>query len=151
MNRFFKDIATIDRMKNGPLGCHISAYAEKLHAQGFSWQSGKRKLQLAADFSRWLKRNGVLARQVRTKHVGKYLQFRRRSGFGVQLGDPPAVTGFLKFLRDQGVTKEPLPKPIIIPYQRWLSEYDGYLQKERALSPATRINYAAFVRRFLAS
>jgi integrase/recombinase XerD len=59
------------------------------------------------------------------------------------------VTGFLKFLRDQGVTKERSSKPIITPYQRWLREYDGYLQKERALSPATRINYAPFVRRFL--
>lgn len=151
MNSFFKDIGTIDRVKNGPLGCHISAYAEKLHAQGFSWQSGRRKLQLAADFSRWLKRNGVVASQVRAKHVGKYLQFRRRSGFGIQLGDPPAVTGFLKFLRDQRVTKERLPKPIITPCQRWLGEYDGYLQRERALSPATRINYGPFVRRFLVS
>lgn len=151
MNRFFKDIRTIERMKNGPLGCHITAYAEKLHALGFSWQSGRRKLQLAADFSRWLKRNGVGASQVGAKHVGKYLQFRRRSGFGIQLGDPPAVTGFLKFLRDQRATKERLPKPIITPCERWLREYDGYLQKERVLSPATRINYSPFVRRFLAS
>jgi hypothetical protein len=52
MNSFFKDIGTIERMKNGPLGCHNSAYAEKLHGQGFSWKSGWRKLQLAADFSR---------------------------------------------------------------------------------------------------
>jgi site-specific recombinase XerD len=151
MNSFFKDIGTIQRMKNGPLGCHITAYAEKLHAQGFSWQSGRRKLQLAANFSRWLNRNGIVARQVSAKHVGQYLQFRRRSGFSIQLGDPPAVTGFLKFLRDQRVTKERLPKPIITPCQRWLREYDAYLQKERALSPATRINYGPFVRRFLVS
>lgn len=151
MNRFFKDIRTIERVKNGPLGCHITAYAEKLHAQGFSWQSGRRKLQLAADFSRWLKSKGVVASQVRAKDGGKYLQFRRRSGFGIQRGDPPAVTGFLKFLRNQGVTKERLPKPILTPCQRWLCEYDGFLQNERVLSLATRINYASFVRRFLVS
>lgn len=151
MNRFFKDIRTIERVKNGPLGRHITAYAEKLHAQGFGWQSGRRKLQLAADFSRWLKSKGVVASQVRAKDGGKYLQFRRRSGFGIQRGDPPAVTGFLKFLRDQGVTRERLPKPTITPCQRWMCEYDGFLQKERALSLATRINYAPFVRRFLVS
>ncbi len=151
MNRFFKDTRTIERMQNGPLGCYLTAYADQLHDQGFGWQSGRRKLQLAADFSRWLKSNNVLACQVRTKHVGKYLQFRRRSGFGIQLGDPPAVAGFLKLLHDQRVTKERLPQPIVTPCQRWLREYDGYLQKERALSPATRINYAPFVRRFLVS
>jgi hypothetical protein len=83
MNRFFKDIRTIERMKNGPLGCYITAYADHLYAQGFGWQSGRRKLQLAADFSRWLKRNNVVASQVKANHVGKYLQFRRRSGFGI--------------------------------------------------------------------
>ncbi len=65
MNRFFKDIRTIERMKDGPLGRYITAYAQKLHTQGFSWQSGRRKLQLAADFCRWLKRHGVGASQGR--------------------------------------------------------------------------------------
>ena len=123
MNRFFKDIHTIERMKHGPLSRHLTVYADRLHAQGFARHSGRRKLQLAADFSRWLKRNRVAANQVRAEHVGKYLQFRKRSGFGVQLGDPPAVTGFIRFLRDQRVIKERMPRPLITPIQKWLREY----------------------------
>jgi site-specific recombinase XerD len=151
MNRFFKDVRTIERMEQDPFGSYFVLYAAQLSAQGYARQSGRRKLQLAADFSRWLKQNNVRANQVRAKHVGNYLQFRKRSGFGIQLGDRTAVTGFLELLRAQRVTKEPIPQPLTTPSQRWLNEYDAYLQKERSLSVATRINYAPFVRQFLVS
>ena len=151
MHRFFKDVRTIERMRNGPLGCYVAVYANELHTQGFARQSVRRKLQLAADFARWLKRHNVAANQVRAQHVGQYLRFRKRSGFGIQRGDPPAVTGFLGLLRDQRVTKERMPKPLLTPSQKWLKEYDSYLQHERSLSLATRINYAPFVRQFLIS
>jgi len=151
MNRFFKDVRTIERMRQGPLGRHLGLYADQLHAQGYRRPSGRRKLQLAAGFSRWLKRNTIAAHQVMAKHVGDYLRFRKRSGFGLQLGDRAAVIGFLKLLRAQGVTKERIPRPRLTPSQRWLKEYDLYLQKERCLSLATRINYGPFVRQFLES
>lgn len=151
MNRFFKDVRTIERMKQGPLGRYITLYADQLHAQGYRRQSGRRKLQLAADFSRWLNRNKIAANQLFAKHVGDYLQSRKRSGFGLQLGDRAAVIGFLKLLREQRVTQERIPQPPITPSQRLLREYDLYLQKERSLSLATRINYAPFVRQFLVS
>jgi site-specific recombinase XerD len=44
-----------------------------------------------------------------------------------------------------------MPKPRFTPAQKWLNDYDGYLQKERSLSLATRINYAPFIRQFLVS
>ena len=149
MNRFFKDVGTIERMKQGPLGCYLVIHADQLCALGYARQSGRRKLQLAADFGRWLERNHVVANQVVAKHVRNYLRFRQRSGFGLQLGDRAAVNDFLKLLRQEGVTKERILQPLITPSQRWLKEYDCYLQKERSLSLATRINYAPFVRQFL--
>jgi len=152
MNRFFKDVRTIERMKRDPLGAYLVLYAAQLYAQGYARLSGRRKLQLAADFSRWLKRSKVGAHRVRAKHVSNYLQFRKRSGFGIQRGDRTAVTGFLELLREQRVTNESLPQPLIVTSsQRWLNEYDVYLQKERSLSVATRITYAPFVRQFLIS
>jgi integrase/recombinase XerD len=151
MNRFFRDIRTIERMKQGPLAGYLVLYAAQLHAQGYARLSGRRKLQLAADFSRWLRRNDVRANQVRTQHVSDYLQFRKRSGFAIHRGDPTAVTSFLELLRDQRVTTEPIPRPLITPTQRWLNDYDLYLQKERSLSVATRISYRPFVQQFLVS
>jgi len=149
MNRFFKDIRTIERMKQGPLGRYIVVHGDQLHAQGYARQSVRRKLQIVADFSRWLQRNNVAVNQVISKHASNYLQFRKRSGFRLQKGDRAAVACFLKLLRERRVTKEQIPQPLITPSQRWLKEYDNYLQKERCLSLATRINYVPFVRQFL--
>jgi site-specific recombinase XerD len=149
MNRFFKDVRTIERMKRGPLGRYITLYGDQLHAQGYRRKSCRRKLQLVADFTRWLNRKKIAANQVLARHVGDYLQSRKRSGVGIHLGDRAAVVGFLKLLREQRVTKERIPQPFITPSQRLLKEYDLYLQKERCLSPATRIGYAPFVRQFL--
>lgn len=151
MNRFFKDARTIERMKRGPLGRYITLYGDELLAHGFRRKSGRRKLQLAADFTRWLDRKKIVANQVAARHVEDYLQSRKRSGIGIHLGDRAAVIGFLKLLREQRVTKERNPRPPLTPSQKLLREYDLYLQKERSLSPATRINYVPFIRQFLAS
>lgn len=151
MHRFFKDVRTIERMKQGPLGRYLRLYADQLHAQGFRRPSARRKLQLAADFCRWLNRKKIAANQFIARQVGHYFQFRKRSGFGLQLGDRPAVVGFLKLLREQRVIPKHPHLPPLTPCQEVLKEYDLYLQKERSLSPATRIGYAPFVRRFLVS
>lgn len=151
MNRFFRDIRTIERMTQGPLGRYLVARADQLYAQGYGRLSGRRKLQLAGDFSRWLKQNKVAANQVKANHVRNFLRFRKRSGFRLQLGDRAAVTGFVKLLRQQRGTEERIPQPLITPSQRLLKKYDSYLHTERCLSLATRINYAPFVRQFLIS
>jgi site-specific recombinase XerD len=151
MNRFFKDVRTIQRMKRGPLARYITLYGDQLHAQGYRRKSCRRKLQLAADFTQWLNRKKIAANQLHAKHVGDYWLSRKRSGVGIHLGDRAAVIGFLKLLREQRVTKERIPHPPVMPSQELLSEYDLYLQKERALSLATRINYVPFVRQFLVS
>ena len=151
MNRFFKDVRTIERMQRGPLGRYITLYGNALLARGFRRKSARRKLQLAADFTRWLDRKNIVANQILAKHVGDYLQSRKRSGVGIHLGDRSAVIGFLKLLREQRVTRERIPQPQVTPSQKLLREYDLYLQNERSLSLATRINYVPFVRQFLES
>jgi len=151
MNRFFKDVRTIERMKRGPLGRYITLYGDELLAHGYRRKSCRRKLQLAADFTRWLDRKKIVAKQVIVRHVGDYLQSRKRSGVGIHLGDRAAVIDFLKLLREQRVTKERISLRPVTPNQKLLREYDRYLQTERALSLATRINYIPFVRQFVVS
>jgi integrase/recombinase XerD len=151
MNRFFKDVRTIERMQRGPLGHYITLYGDQLLAHGYRRKSCRRKLQLAADFTRWLDRKKIVGQQVILRHVGDFLQSRKRSGVGIHLGDRAAVIGFLKLLREQRVTKETIPQPPVTPSQKLLREYDLYLQKERALSLATRIYYVPFVQQFLVS
>lgn len=151
MNRFFRDAGTIERMKQSPFGRCLVVYADQLYARGYGRLSGRRKLQLAADFSRWLKRKKVADNQGAANRVKDYLRGRKRSGLRLQLGDRAAVNDFVKLLRQQRGTEEPIPQPPVTPSQRLLKEYDRYLQTERCLSLATRINYAPFVRQFLVS
>lgn len=151
MNRFFKDVRTIERMKRGPLGRYIILYGDQLFAHGYRKKSARRKLQLAADFTRWLKRKNIAASHVIGRHVGDYLRSRKRSGIGIHFGDRAAVFGFLKLLRDHRVIHERIPQAPVTPIQKLLSEYSLYLEKEQALSLATRVNYTPFVGRFLAS
>lgn len=138
-------------MKRGPLGRYITLYGDELLAHGYRRKSCRRKLQLAADFTRWLDRKKIVAKQVIVRHVGDYLQSRKRSGVGIHLGERAAVIDFLKLLREQRVTKERISLRPVTPSQKLLREYDLYLQTERALSLATRINYLPFVRQFVVS
>jgi integrase/recombinase XerD len=149
MNRFFKDARTIERMQRGPLGRYIILYGDQLLAHGYRRKSARRKLQLAADFTRWLDRNSIVASQVISSHVGDYLRSRKRSGVDIHLGDRAAVVGFLKLLHDHSVTDEQIPQATLTPIEQLLSDYGLYLEKEQALSLATRINYVPFVRQFL--
>ena len=52
MNRFYKDNRPVEQMKKGPLGPHIVAYSEHLHAVGYkmAWQSNQ--LYAAGNFEK---------------------------------------------------------------------------------------------------
>ena len=43
----------------GPLAAHIGSFADFISAQGYALYSIHRQVRLAADFSQWLKLNGV--------------------------------------------------------------------------------------------
>ena len=55
----------------------------------------------------------------------------------------------LKLLRDQKVIAQRPERVATTPSERLVEEYDFYLQRERVLSLATRINYRPFIQKFL--
>jgi integrase/recombinase XerD len=151
MNRFFKDIKSVKRMEESSLSHYLLIYAEHLYTQGYTRQSGRRKLQLVADFGRWMKQRGLRVNQLIDKHVKDFLRFRQGSGLGLQRSDRAAITDFFKLLRQRRVIKEQLPRSPITPSQGLLRDYDSYLHKERCLSLATRLRYTPLVLQFLVS
>lgn len=149
MNLFFKDPKIVERMKGGPLGPYIVSYAEQLQAEGYARQSGCVQIRLVADFSRWLGQRGIAANELVAQHTADYLRYRKRRGYRPGLGNPAALARLMRLLREQGVIALQ-PQPVATtPSERLVEEFDVYLQKERALTLATRINYGPFVRRFL--
>ena len=149
LHGFFKFRSTIQRMKDGPLGQFLAPYAERLHTQAYARRYARRKLQLVAGFNRWLKRKCTAAKQVTSQDAGDYLRSRQRAGCRPQFGDRAALAQFLQLLREHKVIPVPISHAISTPAQRWCEQYDQYLQKERSLAVATRVNYRPFVRQFL--
>jgi site-specific recombinase XerD len=149
MNSFFEDNASLQPLMEGPLAPYLGLYAQKLRSQGYAKQTGRGKLQRVAGFSQWLHRKQVAAHQVTTKHASDFLRSCRSTHSQVRRGDPAALAGFLQLLRDHKVIPAPAPLPVPTASQRWLKEYELYLEKEQSLSLATRTNYLPFVRQFL--
>lgn len=149
MNSFFQDNATIQRMERGPLAPYLGLYAQQLRSLGYAQQSGRLKLQRVAGFSRWLHQKQVGANQVTAKHASDYLRSCRSTDGQVRRGDQATLAGFLQLLCDHKVIQPRASQPAPTPSERWLKDYEVYLEKEQSLSLATRINYIPFVRQFL--
>src|ERR1022692_1254108 len=149
MNTFFRDKNTIERMKDGPLGQYIVQYANQMRTEGYARQSGRIQIRLVADFSRWLARKGIAAKQLAAQHTSNFLRSRKRAGYQSTNADQSALARLGRLLLEQAVITERTPKAAATPSEVLLDEYDRYLQKERSLVLSTRINYRPFIRRFL--
>jgi len=148
MERFYKDARAPQRMRVGPLGAYVDAFAQQLSEEGYAKASVRYALQLVTDLGRWLTRRGIITPQITPEHLGSYLEhrFRRRR---CRSGDAAIVRRLLSPLREQGVVA-PAPPIEIAPAQRLEQEFRLYLEQERRLAPATVFHYLLFVRRFLA-
>lgn len=149
MNTFFRDKNTIERMKDGPLGQYIVQYANQMRTEGYARQSGRIQIRLVADFSRWLARKGIAAKQLAAQHTSNFLRSRKRAGYQSTNADQSALARLGRLLLEQAVITERTPKAAATPSEVLLDEYDRYLQTERSLVLSTRINYRPFIRRFL--
>lgn len=150
MNLFFKDIKAIERLKGGPLGPYVLPYAEQLSTEGYARHTACMQLRLISDFSRWLGARGIVANRVVARHTVDYLRYRKRCGrFRPREGNAAALARLLNLLRERGVIARESKGPAMTPSECLVMEFDLYLEHERALAPATRINYMPFVRQFL--
>ena len=149
MNRLLENLKISERVKEGPLGPYMIAYAAQLLSEGYARQSSCAKIRLVGGFSRWLSEKRIAASKVAAHHTVDYLRHRKRCAYRPGRGDPAALARLLQLLRDQGVIAQQPLRAATTPSERLVEEYDVYLQKERALSLATRINYCPFVQQFL--
>lgn len=149
MNRVLQDVGIPARLLKGPLGPYIQAYAARLFSEGYSKASCRVKIGLVGTFSRWLGCNGTAAAELVDQHTIDFLQHYHRDHRRRGQGDPATLGQLMKMLRGDGVIAA---RPAQVPatrIERLVKEYSLYLQNERVLSPAARINYTPFVRELL--
>lgn len=139
----------LSRPLEGPLAAHIAAFAKSLNEQGYCLYWQKRQVRIAADFSRWLKHRGVAVHSICAEHPMQYLRYRARYA-RIYDGDHTAATHVIAFLRRVGVIPaEKISDERLTAVERCIQAYEQYLREARALSSATIVNYAPFIRDFL--
>jgi len=139
----------LSRAPDGPLAAHLSLFTQSRSVQGYARGSIHRQVLLAADFSHWLKQQGVPLRHVSSDHLSRYLRNRARR-VRPCLGDAAALRYLLDFLRGEGViAAEKIATRRLTPAECCAHAYARYLRDARALARTTIINYVPFIRGFL--
>ena len=84
----------LSRPLEGPLSAQIPEFAKWTREEGYAFPSRRRKVLLAACFSRWLGQQAVSVRRVSSKHPAQYLRSRARH-LKVQREDGGTLRQFL--------------------------------------------------------
>ncbi|HJX51852.1 MAG TPA: tyrosine-type recombinase/integrase, partial [Polyangia bacterium] len=147
MPRMHDDFLEWQRLRGGPLGPQLDAFAETLTEKGYSSATVALKVRVAAKFGRWLGRRGLAVGGVDEQTVAGFVQCHRcppGRGYATTLRD------LLEQVRSAGLAPPAPAKVDDTTIGRTVSDFDRYLSVDRGLSVATRINYLPIVRSFLA-
>ncbi len=146
--RLFTVSCSRPRRCTGPLGPYIGAYAALLQQEGYSHEGARNQLLLIADLSRWRQRRRLTAADLSVQNVERYrwdCARHRRS----ERGNRSALHKLVGLLQSQGIGCEEVPREPLSAQGRIEQEFRQYLIEERALSPATLLNYQPFVHALL--
>ena len=145
---FYPHPESQQRLRDGPLASDIAAFAAWLAVEGYSCRTAKKKLQFAADLSRWLESHHL---EVETLDCERVEAFRSaRDSRRKRRGDDATARQLLDLLRESGRIPPPRSDPPGDPIERIARCYERFLLDERGVQPTTVSNYLPTVRAFLA-
>lgn len=147
-NQLFKFQLTLDRLRAGPLGPDIDAFAERLSDRGYAKFTIKYKIRLVGVLSRWMHRQRLGVSDLDEQTTGKSLNYLR-SERRIHRDDMPTLGLLLEHLRQSGVIPTPTPEVDNSELGCLERDFANYLAQERRLSQASLVNYLPVVRRFL--
>src|SRR5260370_8526737 len=99
----------------GSVWGEIERFARGAREEGSAFPTRRRKVMLAACFSRWLGQQAVGIRRVSSAHAARYLRSRAHR-VKIQSEDGGTLRQFLDFLRRQAlVLSKKLPPPHLTP------------------------------------
>jgi site-specific recombinase XerD len=146
LDQFYSDPLTLQRLRLGPLGPYIDAFAQQLVTRGYAKYGGRHKIRSVARLSQWLERRRHGVEDLDDQVVSIFLSQRRK---GVSRRDaPPALRMLLSLLRDAGIVRC-APVREKIPLHGIEQRFTQYLSQVRGLSKPTTRNYLLVVRTFL--
>jgi site-specific recombinase XerD len=132
---------------DGPLIDQLSKFQRLLAEQGYPRESIRRYLLLVADFSVWLKAQGVSLKQVAHEHGERYLRCRSRYRRRTK-GNVHALQRFMELLQHDGLVRKDTPAARTA-LERLVDDYSTYLHQERGLADTTVKKYVRAAHLFL--
>jgi site-specific recombinase XerD len=138
----------VGHLRFGPLASQIDGFAGLLLSQGYATHTGRWKIRVVADLSRWLHRRRMGMKDLNEEQIGQFLKIRKRQGI-LRRGDLRTLGQLVGHLCQIGVTSSLGCAVNNNPIDRIITDYGRFLSHQRGLSEATLDNYLPIARRFL--
>ena len=137
------------------MGPYLSEIAAVLCNQGYARSSIRRHLRAADQFGAWLLEHGMSIDEVSTSTTDRYLEGLDRqycpSCLGGRLPHKAlGVRALVEFLGLHGVLRPDIKQQQPTATDRWLADFDHYLDQVAGDACRTRSNYVRYARRLLA-
>ena len=147
IDQFYSFQSSGKRLRLGPLGPYIDAFAQYLSQQGYAKPTARHKIRAVAGLSRWLEGRQCGVEDLDEQVVSEFLRYRRRKGLS-RCEAPPALRALLSHLRDAGIIPC-APGREESPFHAIEQRFAQYLTQERGLAKPTIDNYLPIARTFL--
>jgi site-specific recombinase XerD len=136
------------------MGPYLSAIAAELRQQGYARSTIGRHLRAADHFGAWLLKEGLSLKDISEPIVDRYLNgldrlFSPSSPRGRLPHKAFGLSELVEFLRQQGVLQADIERQPLTALDRWLADFDHYLDLVAGNAPRTRSNYLRYARRLL--
>ena len=139
--------AAVLNAHEGPLGCYIDLFTQRLREQQFSSESVRAQVLQVADLSRWLHAKKLKPEKLTATAIDAYCR-EQRAGPRFRQGYRAALHRLLGIMHEQGICPQGAPTKLN-PRQRIEEEFKRFLAVERGLAPATLLNYVPFISQLL--
>jgi integrase/recombinase XerD len=133
---------------SGPLAAFSDGYASELTRTGYAPASVRLQMKVLADLSDWLLKQGMVATDLRSSALDRFLRDRRAAGH-TRYASSKAVRPILDYLQQLQATPPQTEDAVLGPVEVVLDRFWRYLTVERALALATVRVYLNMMRRFL--
>lgn len=148
INHFYSDGTDVGHWRRGPLGPYLDGVAGCFSNQGYAIETGRAKIRLLADLSRWLERKKIGATDLTEEQLRRFGDLRERQ-HRLRRGDRHTVKQLLCYLREIEVIRPPrglIKKGLL---DRTIDDFARFLTEQRGLTQATLDNYLPDARSFL--
>ena len=147
IERFYSRSETITRLRSGPLGGHIDAFAETLLKQGYSFYVITEKIRAVGKIGRWLSQQQMNLVALDEQCILEFMEYCRGKQF-LSENQSAALNQLLCYLRKAGVVPT-APAMSTDTRQAIEKEFEKYLAMERGVSLPGRRYQLLIARRFL--